>query len=246
LIHYHGGPITPERSAFSIWKGRHAFISFAHPEQIGIASLVCQSFALDNGAFSFWKSKKEVRWEDYYQWVDKWSHHPACDWAVIPDVIEGSEKENDALVRQWPLKGFGVPVFHLNESFDRLSRLIGLGFTRIALGSSGEYDVSMVKKCLKRLFQIFEHINKHHPKEHLRFHGMRMLNRQIITAVPLASADSTTVARNIGLDIHWKRFGNVEKTTRGLILIDSLEGAKTPSTPIEQGSIDQTPGLIFT
>lgn len=47
MIHYHGGPITPDTCALKAWKGRHAFISFANPGQIALASEVTQSFALD-------------------------------------------------------------------------------------------------------------------------------------------------------------------------------------------------------
>lgn len=53
MIHFHGGPITPDTCALKAWKGRHAFISFANPGQLKLASEVTQSFALDNGAFSF-------------------------------------------------------------------------------------------------------------------------------------------------------------------------------------------------
>lgn len=47
MIHFHGGPITPDTCALKAWKGRHAFISFANPGQIALASEVTQSFALD-------------------------------------------------------------------------------------------------------------------------------------------------------------------------------------------------------
>ncbi|ELD8288965.1 hypothetical protein QJD89_004630, partial [Salmonella enterica] len=56
MIHYHGGPITPDTCAMKAWKGRHAFISFAHSGQINLAAEYCQSFALDNGAFTAWKA----------------------------------------------------------------------------------------------------------------------------------------------------------------------------------------------
>jgi hypothetical protein len=56
MIHYHGTPITPEHVAARILSGRHAFISFTYPEQLPLASTICQSFALDNGAFSAWRS----------------------------------------------------------------------------------------------------------------------------------------------------------------------------------------------
>jgi hypothetical protein len=35
-------------------------ISFARPEQIRLASGICQSFCLDNGAFSVWRRKAKL------------------------------------------------------------------------------------------------------------------------------------------------------------------------------------------
>ena len=37
MIHYHGGPITPETCAIRAWSGRHAFVSFAAPAQVKLA-----------------------------------------------------------------------------------------------------------------------------------------------------------------------------------------------------------------
>lgn len=98
MIHYHGGPITPDTCAMRAWKGRHAFISFAHSGQINLAAEYCQSFALDNGAFTAWKAagKNKIDWSDYYEFVARWKNQPGLDFAIIPDVIDGGEEENDA------------------------------------------------------------------------------------------------------------------------------------------------------
>ena len=153
MIHYHGGPITPETCAYRAWRGGHAFISFAHPDQIRLAAGICQTFALDNGAFSFWRQGRETDWQGYYAWCDEWLSHPACDWAVIPDVIEGGEEENDTLIREWPFGHRGVPVWHLNESPERLVALAA-EWPRVALGSAAEWDVSNPTKCLQRLYDV--------------------------------------------------------------------------------------------
>ena len=70
MIHYHGGPIYPVTAAFRLWRARHAFVSFAYPEQVEIAAEEAQSFALDNGAFSAWKSRdRKVNWQGMdYDW----------------------------------------------------------------------------------------------------------------------------------------------------------------------------------
>ncbi len=90
MIHFHGGPITPDTCALKAWKGRHAFISFANAGQLALASEVTQSFALDNGAFSFWTKKRVVDWNEYYRFVERWANHPRFSFAIIPDVIGGS------------------------------------------------------------------------------------------------------------------------------------------------------------
>jgi hypothetical protein len=63
-------------------------VSFARPDQIGLAAEVSASFALDNGAFSVWRQGLKPDWEGYADWVHGWSYHPGFDWAIIPDSAE--------------------------------------------------------------------------------------------------------------------------------------------------------------
>ena len=86
MIHYHGLPINPSTVAAQAISGGHAFISFRDPHQLSIAVEVCQSFAIDNGAFSAWRSGEPVTdWNRYYEWVSKLHRIPNFDFAVIPD-----------------------------------------------------------------------------------------------------------------------------------------------------------------
>lgn len=228
MIHYHGGPITPESCAMRAWRGRHAFISWAHPGQIELAAAVCQSFALDNGAFSAWKVGRAIDWDDYYRWSELWLRHPACDWAVIPDVIGGTEAENDALVRDWPLGFAGVPVWHLNESIGRLVRLAE-DWPRIALGSAAEYDVARPGACLARLREALLPISDEDGRPLVKLHGLRMLREEIITKVPLSSGDSTNAARNLGIDDAWRgTYAPATKETRVDVLVERIESHLTP------------------
>jgi hypothetical protein len=224
VIHYHGGPITPDTCAIKAWKARHAFISFAAPQQIGLAAKICQSFALDNGAFSAWKVGQEMRWLDYYAWVGKWVHHPGFDFAVIPDVIDGTEQENDALLGEWPFRDYqGAPVWHINESFNRLKRL-ATRWPRVCIGSSGEFDVKKQEAFLQRAYEAIEYISVSDGQPRCKIHGLRMLNPEIFTELPLASADSTNVARNIGIDSAWKgTYQPQSKETRTSILVERIE-----------------------
>lgn len=224
MIHYHGGPITPDTVAIRAWAGRHAFVSYAAHGQIKLAASYCQSFALDNGAYSFWKSGVEMDWHGYYAWVAKWKNHPGFDFAVIPDVIDGSEEENDRLLENWPYRHAGAPVWHVNESLERLRRL-ALTWPRVCIGSSGEYDVSKSEPFLQRMHEAISVIIDDDRRPVCKLHGLRMLNPDIFTRLPLSSADSTNVARNIGLDTAWKgTYQPKSKETRAAILVERIEG----------------------
>lgn len=233
MIHYHGGPIWPESCAYRVWRGRHAFISWARPDQIELAASVCQSFALDNGAFTFWKRQQKdatapsPNWSDFYPWAAEWLRHPACDWAVIPDVIGGTEEENDALIAEWPHGHRGVPVWHLNESVDRLCRLAA-SWPRVALGSAAEYDVRRPSKAIARLHASLPAISDDGIPR-VKLHGLRMLNPAVVEQIPLSSADSTNVAQNIGPDVRWSGpYQPATKETRADVLVERIERAQSP------------------
>lgn len=226
MIHYHGGPITPDVAAFKAWRGRHAFISFAHPEQLGLASEACQSFALDNGAFTAWKAagRNKIDWADYYEFVARWKNHPGFDFAIIPDVIDDGEAENEALLDEWPHGNFyGVPVWHMNESDERFIRLCN-EYPRVAIGSCGGYDVKRPNLAVTRMKDLIRHVTDDYGQPIAKLHGLRMLNPQIFTKLPLASADSTNVARNIGIDKAWSgAYAPASKETRAALLVERIE-----------------------
>lgn len=228
MIFYHGGPITPETCALRAWSRRHAFVSYAAPSQIALAASVSQSFGLDNGAFSLWRAGKPTDWAGYYRWTERWLRHPSCDWAIIPDVIGGTEDENDALLQAWPHGDRGVPVWHLDESRERLLRL-ATAWPRVALGSAAEWDVRRPARCLERLYNILPVICDSDGFPMTKLHGLRMLNPKLVTALPLSSADSTNVARNIRFDVRWK--GSYPPATREArvdVLIDRIESHQSP------------------
>ncbi|AUG84879.1 hypothetical protein Athena1_0013 [Vibrio phage Athena1] len=229
MIHYHGGPITPDTCAIRAWKGRHAFVSFAHTSQLGLASEICQSFALDNGAFTFWKTGKEIDWTAYYEFVSDWKNHPRCDFAIIPDVIGMGEGENDRLLEEWPHGAFGVPVWHMDESDERLIRLAN-DWPRVAIGSCGEYDVKYPRRCVEKLRDVLKHIVDDKGYPITKLHGLRMLNKSVFQHIPLASADSTNVARNIGIDKAWKgAYSPQSKETRASVLVERIESNNSSS-----------------
>lgn len=225
MIHYHGGPITPESCALRVWKGRHAFVSFAAPQQIEAAAGVSQSFALDNGAFSFWKAGKPTDWSGYMDWVSQWIDHPGCDFAIIPDVIDGSENENDRLIASWPFKkGYSVPVWHMHESLARL-RHLALEFPRVAIGTSGEYAQIGTNAWWQRMNIAMSNVcNERSGRPLTKLHGLRMLDPDVFSRFPFHSADSTNVARNIGIDGAWRgTYTPASKETRGQVIAERIE-----------------------
>jgi hypothetical protein len=224
MIYFYGGPITPASVAFKVLAGRHAFVSYADYRQVGLVAKVCQSFALDNGAFSLWRAKLPTDWPGFYRWVGDWRRHPGFDFAVVPDVIEGSEEDNDALANEWPFPRHeaGV-VWHTNESIDRLVRLAH-EWPRVCIGSSGEHDVSRPAAFLAHTKAALAAICDAEGRPVCKLHGLRMLNPKIFSELPLASADSTNVARNIGIDSAWRgTYIPKSKELRAAILIERTE-----------------------
>ena len=137
MIKYHGTPIGGSKyDAIKFLNGRHALISFAHQGQTAEVLECCESFCLDNGAFTIWKTTGgQIDIEAYKVWVRQLSKHPSFDFCLIPDIIMGTEEENDYLISNWNLNVNSVPVFHLGESIDRFKRL-QKQFNKIALGST--------------------------------------------------------------------------------------------------------------
>lgn len=228
MIHYHGTPITPRSVALDLLAGRHACVSYAHPEQLPLAAEVCQSFVLDNGAFSVWRSGHgEVNAELYAEWVRRWERHPGFDWCLVPDVIDGDEDANDAKLAEWLALGVArhasVPVWHLHESIARLERLCR-DFPRVALGSSGEWATVGTPAWWDRIGAAMDAICDEQGRPPCKLHGLRMLNPTVFSHLPLASADSTNVARNIGIDSAWRgTYLPASKSDRALILANRIE-----------------------
>ena len=236
MKHYHGLPITPATAAYEAVKQGHAFVSFAHSQQLGVAIEVCQSFAIDNGAFSAWKSGNPVKdWSEFYSFALDCLKYPHCDWIVIPDVIDGNEADNDALLAECPAsKNHAVPVYHMHESLDRLERLAA-DYHRIALGSSGEFAAIGTNEWWERMNQMMGVVCDQDGHPLVKMHGLRMLNPAIFSKLPLESADSTNIARNIGIDQAWK--GNYmppTKEMRAAVMRSRIESVNSANQYIAQ------------
>lgn len=204
-------------------------MSFRYPDQLGLVLEVCQSFAVDNGAFSAWKSGEPVTdWSRYYEWVAELHRYPSFDFAVIPDVIEGGEAENDALLAEWPWqaaknKWAGAPVWHMHESIARLQRL-AIEWPRVCLGSSGQYATVGDAKWWNRISEAMNAVCDKKGNPVCKLHGLRMLNPDVFSRLPLASADSTNIAQNIGIDSAWRgTYTPPNKDVRAMVMRERIE-----------------------
>jgi hypothetical protein len=231
MVHYHGLPITPETAALKAVEAGHAFVSFRTPHQLGMAVSVCQSFAIDNGAFSAWKEGKPIAdWRPFYEWAAQCKLIPSCDFAVIPDVIDGDEADNDALLAEWPLPvWFGAPVWHMHESLERLERLANR-YPRVCIGSSGEFATIGTTAWWGQMARAMRVLCDDDGRPLCRLHGLRMLNPDVFGRLPFASADSTNIGRNVGIDQAWKgTYSPPTKEARAAIMRARIESQNAPA-----------------
>lgn len=198
MVPYHGTPCGGSRQdAARFLMGRQALVPFPRQDDMGIVAEVCKSFVFDNGAFSAWTRGIPMDLPGYVEWCDKWHKHPGFDWALIPDVIDGDEAANDAMIALWPRHIRGVPVWHMHESIDRLVRLCN-EWTTVALGSSGEWRTPGSAVWWTRMAAAMDVLCDEQGRPPCRLHGLRMLNPKVFKRLPLSSADSTNATVNSG------------------------------------------------
>jgi hypothetical protein len=190
MIHYHGTPITP-RKAIETMAGKHFCISYARPDDLKRCLQMGQSLMLDNGAFSAKTRGLHFDRDGFYAWVEPLLAHP--HWAVVPDVIDGTEEEQREMVKSWPFrKQMGIPVWHLGLSISYLIKLCD-AWGRVCFGSAGEFWQIGTSKWCHRMDEAFNALVNAYGTQIPWVHGMRMLG-QSSGPWPLASADSTNVA----------------------------------------------------
>jgi hypothetical protein len=235
-LHYHGGVgivgyrympdqmlsaeyRKQETRAIERLRGRCFCVSHAHASPVELAHKYGQSVMLDNGAFSKWKSNRATDWSGFYAWCDKWISCPTT-WAVVPDVIDGSEAEQDALLRQWPFeRNRAAPVWHMNESLGRLVHLISQDWFCVCIGSTSRYKDVMSDLWQRRMDEIWDGIAmsyKRTPRVHM-LRGMAVLDQRW----PFFSVDSTALAKQ-----HFRDKIQLDVAA----LADRLDGKQCPMT----------------
>lgn len=227
MIHYHGTPVSGTRQdVVRLLTGRHALVPFARPDDLGAVLEVCQSFMLDNSAFTYWKAGRgEVDFDAYMAWVLSVSRHPGFDFCLIPDVIDGTEGENSELVMRWlrcAPRALAAPVWHLHESLEWLEWLVDR-FWVVALGSSGRWATPGTDGWWSRMAEAMAVCCDVQGRPKCRLHGLRMLDPEIFTRLPLASADSTNAAVNAGTPSRFGMYPAPSTGQRAAVIADRIE-----------------------
>jgi hypothetical protein len=191
------------------------------------------SYILDNGAFTHWKKGKgSIDIEKYKDFVQKHDNNENYTWNFIPDIIDGSERANDAYLEKW-FNVYGdyksVPVWHYHESLERLSNLSKV-FDVVALGSSADYSVIGTPHWHQRTKTIFNYYLENELS--CKLHGLRMLNKKIFTLYPYYSGDSTNIARN--LEFYRKRHRIKSRLDAAITMANNIEKHKSTYGSMEK------------
>jgi hypothetical protein len=208
---------------------------------MGAVAAFCSTFIFDNSAFSIWKNGGQLDVAGYIAWCEEWHRHPGFDWALIPDVIDGTEEENDALIDQWPAHIRGVPVWHMHESIDRLLRL-AREWPTVAIGSSGQWRTPGTAAWWQRMSKVMSALCDAQGRPPCRLHGLRMLDPEIYSRLPLSSADSTNAAMNCGSLSRFGMYMPPTSSQRAANIADRIE--HTNSAPVWDRSHPVQEGLF--
>jgi hypothetical protein len=228
VIHYHGTPIGGSRQDVARFlMGRHALVPFARPDDLPAVMECAQSFVVDNSAYSIWKAGRgRIDFDAYMDFVRRIWRSPSFEWCLIPDAIDGTEEENARLVHEWCRCGpkfRGVPVWHMHESLGYLEYLVN-NWQTVALGSSGQWATPGTPSWWVRMAEAMAVACDATGRPKCKLHGLRMLDPGIFRYLPLASADSTSVARHCTGSL--SRFGTYTPPTasqRAAVIADRVE-----------------------
>jgi len=227
MIRYHGLPITPNEAAMMVCKiFGHAFVSYAHQDQLDIALQWCRGIGLDNGAFSAWRKSSEFDFDGFMAWAQYYYRHPAISMIVAPDVIDGTEGDNDELlsaaIGMLPAAPW-VPVWHMHESLGRLNSLCQK-FRAVAIGSSGEFAELRTRIWWERMTEAMQVACDAEGYPRCNLHGLRQMDPTIFSHVPYSTVDSTQAGQNVGIDKKWSGpYAPKSKWVRAVVLADRSE-----------------------
>lgn len=235
MIKYHGMPLSGrDGTEVRCLQGRNAMVSFSDTQPMALVCELCQSVTVDNGAFTTWKTGKEYDMDGYAEFITKWHRHPSFSWYLIPDSIDGADQENNVMRARWrsavegKVFSMGVPVWHLHETLETLDYL-SRAYSMVAIGSSGAYADIGTPQWWSRMAEAMDTVCDD-GKPRCKLHGLRMLDPTIFSHFPFASADSTNVARNCGIDKAWNGpYAPRSNATRALVMMERIEAHASAS-----------------
>lgn len=193
MIKYFGTPVTPISVFIEHMTDKNVMISFFTKRDFPRACKYSAKIIIDNGAYSYFTQKLVPDWDKFYKWLEP--NLSKINYFIIPDKIDGTEEENDALIDDCPFTEKAIPVFHLHESTERL-RMLSEKFNYIAFGSSGKYWSIGSYNWHKRMDELMRVICGKDGKPSVKIHMLRCLNKEIFLHYPFYSGDSTGFARN--------------------------------------------------
>jgi hypothetical protein len=126
----------------------------------------------------------------------------------------------------------------MHESLARLDRLVR-EWPRVAIGSSGDYAVIGSAAWWSRIGQAMRVACDPAGRPWARLHGLRMLDPSVFTRLPFASADSTNIGQNVGIDSRWTgAYAPPTKEARAQVIRQRIEAHNAPARwsfiPVEQ------------
>lgn len=233
MRHYHGTPLGGTRDGVArFFRRRFAFVPFGRMEDLGCVAEVAIGFAFDNGAFSAWKGGSQPNWSEYFKLCLDWAQHPRFDFAVIPDIIDGTEADNRAMMTKWyqatKLRVRAASVWHLHESLDYLRYLLDHSEI-VCLGSSGAWTTPGTPAWRRRMDEAMRVICDDAGRPRKPIHGLRMLNTEIIRTYPFTSADSTNVAQNMSLVGRFGTYKSSSSWQRAEQIAHCIEAVNSPA-----------------
>lgn len=158
----------------------------------------CDSYFMDSGAFSAWKSGRPVVLKEYMDYLT--THMAQIDFYASLDVIGNPQASWD----NWCIMqdaGFNaMPAYHLGEPIEWLHKMVEAGADYIGLGGIASADK-------KTRFQFLNQCFKHYPDStKIGFHGFGVTDRQMLLDYPWRTVDSRQahlLARFGAIDSPW-------------------------------------------
>ena len=122
----------------------------------------------------------------------------------------------------------------MHESITRLTWLART-FHRVCIGSSGQFADIGGPDWWGRMAEAMNAVCPD-GSPMCKLHGLRMLDPDVFTKLPFASADSTNIGRNIGIDNNWRN-GNYPpptKEARAMVMRQRIEAHNSAQKWIKQ------------